>query len=108
MKTYPADEPLVVFHIDCNFVNLQPNYLRHWLRTVASMGYNAVLWELEDKVRWETCPECVWPEALTKDAFRDILDYCRRIGLEPIPLLQTNGRTNIPVIAPRTLWSGTS
>ncbi len=90
MSTHP-DDPMMIFHIDMNFVCLKEDYIRKWLRTLAEMGYNAVLWELEDKVRWETCPECVWPEAFPKDTFRDLLAYSRALGLEPIPLLQTIG-----------------
>lgn len=87
----PATKPLTVFHIDLNFIALREDYLRHWLRQLADMGYNAILWELENKVQWETCPECVDPEALSKERFRAILDDARALGLEPIPLLQTIG-----------------
>ena len=83
--------PLKIFHIDMNFVCYHDDYLRAWLQRAADLGYNAVLWELEDKVQWETCPECVWPEAMSKDEFRSLLAYSRELGLEPIPLLQTIG-----------------
>ena len=84
-------EPLCIFHIDLNFVCLKPEYLRQWLRDLAGMGYNAILWELEDKVRWESCPDAIWPEAMSKAEFRQILDEARTLGLESIPLLQTVG-----------------
>ncbi len=82
---------LRVFHIDLNYVNLKKEYLRGWLEKLKEMGFNAVLWELEDKVCWETCPECVWPEAMSKKDFAEILSFSRKLGLEPIPLLQTVG-----------------
>ncbi len=85
------DQPLIVFHIDLNSVALKKDYIEKWLKKAADMGYNAVLWELEDKVRWETCPECVNEEAFTKKEFKEILAYSRSLGLEPIPLLQTIG-----------------
>ncbi|MBN1553749.1 MAG: family 20 glycosylhydrolase [Phycisphaerae bacterium] len=85
------DTFLTIFHMDMNHVCLREEYIREWLDRLAAMGYNAVLWELEDKVRWETCRDAVWPEAMTQSQFRSILDYSRRIGLEPIPLLQTVG-----------------
>lgn len=74
-----------------NFVCSPQAYLERWLRRIADMGYNAILWELENKVRWDTCPECVWPEAMSKSAFRHLLDLSRSLGLEPIPLFQTIG-----------------
>lgn len=82
---------LNIFHMDFNFVSLKRDYLRDWLRCLKAMGFNAILWELEDKVQWETCPECVWPEALSKKEFKELLAYSRSLGLEPIPLLQTIG-----------------
>lgn len=82
---------LNIFHMDFNFVCLKPEYQREWLNRVADMGFNAILWELEDKIRWETCPECVWPEAMSKNDFRELLEYSRELGLESIPLLQTIG-----------------
>ena len=82
---------LAVFHMDLKFVSLKREYLRDWLRRLKEMGFNAILWELEDKVQWETCPECVWPEAMSKKEFREIFSYSKSLGLEPIPLFQTLG-----------------
>ena len=82
---------LNIFHMDFNYVSLRKDYLRAWLSRLPSLGFNAILWELEDKVEWETCPECVWPEALSKKEFRELLAETRAWGLEPIPLLQTVG-----------------
>ena len=82
---------LCIYHVDFNFVNLRPDYIRQWLRRIAAMGYNAVLWEPEDKVAWDACRQVIWPEALSKDDFRAILDEANRLGLESIPLLQTVG-----------------
>jgi hypothetical protein len=81
----------LLFHVDCNFLNLRVEYLRGWLDRLAALGYTGIVWELEDKVRWESCPECVWPEAMSKATFRALLDYARARGLENIPLLQTIG-----------------
>ncbi len=90
-KVRITKHPLIVFHIDLNSVALKESYIRKWLKKAAGMGYNAVLWEVEDKIKWETCPECVSPEAFSKKTFKEILSYSRSLGLEPIPLLQTVG-----------------
>ena len=87
----PSRSPLVVFHVDMNSVALREAYLRKWLQKASAMGYNGVLWEIEDKIAWETCPECVSPDAFSKKTFREILAYARSLGLEPVPLLQTVG-----------------
>lgn len=90
-KPVQKDKQLIVFHIDLNSVSLRKDYLYKWLKKAADMGYNAVLWEVENEIQWETCPECVSPDAFSKEEFKAILDYSRDLGLEPIPLLQTIG-----------------
>lgn len=84
-------EPLLVLHLDFNSVQMRKESVIDSLRTAAAAGYNAVLWEVEDKIRWETCPECVHHDAFTKEEFRSILDEADRLGLRPIPLMQTFG-----------------
>ena len=87
----PAPSRLRGFHIDMNIAQFRGPYLRSELKALAARGYNTIVWEVENNIRWETCPECVSPDAFTKAEFRDILDYSRSLGLEPIPLLQTIG-----------------
>lgn len=86
-----AMEPLKVFHLDFNSVSLKKDYIELWLKKASDMGYNAVLWEIEDDVKWETYPECSSPDAFSKSEFKELLDYSKKLGLEPIPLLQTIG-----------------
>jgi hypothetical protein len=64
-------------------------YLEKWLTELAGLGYDAIIWEVENNIRWESCPECTSPDAFSKDEFRQVLDHSRRLGLEPIPLFQT-------------------
>jgi hypothetical protein len=77
------------FHIDMNVGQFTRPYLEKWLRELARLGYDTIIWEVENNIQWETCPECVSPDAFTKDEFREILQLCRGLGLESIPLLQT-------------------
>ena len=68
-----------------------PAYLKRWLKELAELRYDTILWEVEDCIRWENCPECVSPDAYEKDDFRDVLAYASELGLRAIPLLQTIG-----------------
>ena len=88
---FKMGSPLCIYHVDLNFVNINYDYLRNWLSRLADMGFNAVLWEIEDKVQLETCRDAVVSDAMSKDEFRSILDEAASFGLEPIPLLQTIG-----------------
>ena len=92
---------LVVLHLDFNTIQMKKEAVVDCLREAAGMGYNAVLWEVENKVRWETCPECVDPEAFTKDEFRQMLAEANRLGLEPIPLMQTFGHAEYVLRQPK-------
>ena len=79
------------FHIDMNMAQYRADYLKRWLARLAQAGYNTILWEVENNVRFESCSECASPDAFSKDEFRALLAECRSLGLEPIPLFQTIG-----------------
>jgi hypothetical protein len=90
-KIFDGRSKIVGFHIDMNIAQFRGEYLKEQLKALADLGYNTIIWEVENNIRWETCPECVASDAFTKEEFRDIVAYGRRLGLEPIPLLQTIG-----------------
>lgn len=92
---------MLAFHIDMNFTSLREDYLREWLTRLSGIGYTAILWELENKIQWETCPECVTEEAFSKQSFRRVLQYARSLGLENIPLLQTIGHAEYVLKNPK-------
>ena len=96
---------MLAIHIDFNCESLSHETVSTLLRFAASCGYDSVLWEVEDMVRWETCPECVSRDAFTKDEFREILAEAKSLGLAPIPLLQTFGHAEyILSHAPYSAW----
>lgn len=84
---------MIAFHIDMNMAQFRGDYLEKWLRRLARVGYDTIVWEVENNVQWETCPECVAPEAFSKKEFKRILALCRKLGLEPVPLFQTLGHS---------------
>ncbi len=84
---------MIAFHIDMNVAQFRADYLEKWLRRLARAGYDTIVWEVENNVQWETCPECVAPEAFSKKEFKKLLALCRTLGLEPVPLLQTLGHS---------------
>ena len=86
-----ALRPITGFHIDMNISQFTAAYLKKELKLLADLGYDTIIWEVENNIQWETCPECVSPDAFTKAEFKEILAYSRGLGLEPIPLLQTIG-----------------
>ena len=81
----------LVYHFDFNTTRLNRSTVERILEHVAGQGYTAVLWEIENVVRFDCCPEVAAPDAFSKEEFRQILAMSRRLGLEPIPLMQTLG-----------------
>jgi hypothetical protein len=87
----PSTPRMRGFHIDMNISQFTGPYLKKELKRLADLGYDTIIWEVENNITWEACPECVSPDAFTKAEFKEILAYSRGLGLEPIPLLQTIG-----------------
>lgn len=83
--------PRLILHVDMKAGMMRREKLIGLLREAAADGYNAVLWEVEDKVRFDVCPSVAYAEAYSKEAFKSILAEAEKLGLEPIPLLQTFG-----------------
>lgn len=90
-KDESTSPKLLALHIDMKGAMWKRDSLLRIIRDAAADGYNALLWEVEDKVRWDTCPEVAHPEAMNKEEFREILAEAAALGLEPIPLLQSVG-----------------
>ncbi len=80
-----------IVHLDFNFLMRKKSLYRGLLKEFADMGYNAILWEIEDKVQWKCMPHCVHPDAFTRDELKEHVAFARSLGFEIIPLLQTMG-----------------
>ncbi len=78
-----------IFHLDLAFAKYRGDYLKDFLPQLRKWGYNTLLWELEDAVRFDTCPEIASPDAMSKAELGELLAFARGLGFENIPLLQT-------------------
>lgn len=90
-STVAAGAAELVFHMDFNTIQMRRELVSKLLKEVAASRYTHVLWEIEDKVRLDTCPESAHREAFSKDEFKKILAESKSLGLKNIPLLQTFG-----------------
>jgi hypothetical protein len=80
---------MIGFHIDMNIAQFTREHIERWLHELSRLGYDTLVWEVENNIRWETCPECVTQDAFTKEEFREILALARDLGFDNIPLFQT-------------------
>ena len=79
------------FHFDFNTAFFRVDYLEDFIRKLRSYGYDTLLWELEDFVRWESMPYISRSDSISKETLRRLLDHARELGFENIPLLQCLG-----------------
>ena len=63
---------MLVYHLDFNTLQRSRKAVVDVLEKIAEEGYDAVLWEIENKVRFDCCPDIADPEAFSKAEFREI------------------------------------
>lgn len=84
-------EQLLVFHLDFNVIQMKRELVMELLHTASNAGYNAILWEIENKVELPSIAPAVSPDAFSREEFKEILIEADKLGLEAIPLMQTFG-----------------
>jgi len=88
------------YHIDLK----RPMWTRAYLETTADRlrgwGFNAVLWEIEDKFRFSRHPAIGHPEAPSHEETAGLVDAFRSRGLEVVPMMQSLGHAECVVGRP--------
>ena len=82
---YTADEETV--YRESQTLRLQCDKYDELMRALPSLGFNSVLIDLGNSVKYESHPEISQKEALSKDELKAKLDELRALGLTPIPKL---------------------
>lgn len=84
-------DQLLVFHMDFNIIQMRRDLVMELLNTASKSGYNAILWEIENKVMLPSIAPAISPDAFSQEEFKEILSEADKLGLESIPLMQTFG-----------------
>ena len=80
-----------IFHFDFNTAFYTKQYLKEFIQKLHSFGYTALIWELEDFVKFDTISSCWQSDSISKEEFAELLNFSNSLGFENIPLLQTLG-----------------
>ena len=80
-----------IFHFDFNTKFFNRSYLESFIRQLHNWGYDHLLWELEDFVRWENLEHCGQSDSISKEEMADLLRFAENLGMKNIPLLQCLG-----------------
>lgn len=80
-----------IFHFDFNTAFFNREYLENFIRRLKEWGYDTLLWELEDFVRWDTLKYCFQSDSISKNEMAEILNFTEELGFSNIPLVQCLG-----------------
>lgn len=89
-----ADYPTISFravHFDTKHHLDRMEYYYRVIDRLAQWKVNAVIWEIEDKLRYERRPECAAPNAISKQEMQALCRYARERHIEINPLVQGLG-----------------
>lgn len=87
---YPS-LPVRAVHFDTKHHLDRSEYYYSLIDRLAQWKVNTVIWEIEDKLRYERRPECAAPNALSKQEMRAICDYAKERHIDINPLVQGLG-----------------
>lgn len=87
---FPALEVRAV-HFDTKHHLDRTQYYYSLIDQLANWKINTIIWEIEDKLRYERRPECASPNALSKQEMRAIADYAKARHIDINPLVQGLG-----------------
>ncbi|MDE5642271.1 MAG: beta-N-acetylhexosaminidase [Muribaculaceae bacterium] len=83
--------PVRAVHFDVKHHLDRSEYYYSLIDQLAQWKINSVIWEIEDKLRYERRPECAAPNAISKQEMRAISDYAKERNIEISPLVQGLG-----------------
>lgn len=89
-----VDYPAIAFravHFDTKHHLDRMEYYYRVIDRLAQWKVNAVIWEIEDKLRYERRPECAAPNAMSKQEMQALCRYARERHVEINPLVQGLG-----------------
>lgn len=77
-------------HLDLKGIAPDAEHLCEWLEYLHSLGFNGAVLEYDCRVPWETFPGAGIP-VYSRSQVREIAAFGQKIGLEIVPLIQTQG-----------------
>jgi len=77
-------------HLDLKGAVPAVGKLLEHLRYFKECGYNGIVWEYDDRISWRSFPN-TWRGGYSADDQRRLMEACRELGLEVVPLIQVMG-----------------
>ncbi len=93
-------EKLFAFHYDMKRAMWSADFMRSYAATLADWGCNAILYEVEDKLRFTRHPSVAHADALSPEETRARMADLRKFGLQIIPMVQSLGHAEYVLAKP--------
>ena len=81
-------------HYDTKHFQEKKEYVKDFIRTLASYKVNMLIWEWEDKFAYQSHPEVGAPGAFTMEEMQDLTRYARKYHVQIVPLVQGLGHVS--------------
>ncbi len=81
-------------HYDTKHFQEKKEYVKGFIRTLASYKVNMLIWEWEDKFAYESHPEIGAPGAFTMEEMQELTRYARKYHVQIVPLVQGLGHVS--------------
>ena len=93
-------ERMLAYHFDLKRAMWTRDYMDATVDRVKGWGFNAIVYEIEDKFRFLKHPAISHPEAPSREETADFVAACRDQGVQVIPLMQSLGHAECVVGKP--------
>ncbi len=81
-------------HYDTKHFQEKKEYVKEFIRTLASYKINMLIWEWEDKFAYRSHPEIGAPGAFTMEEMQELTRYARKYHVQIVPLVQGLGHVS--------------
>jgi len=79
-----------MLHI-CVFPENSYHYIQKLIRLAAVCQYTHLVLEFWGMLQYDCLKELAWPHAFTKEQAKELLQECRELGIEPVPMFNQLG-----------------
>ena len=81
-------------HYDTKHFQEKKEYVKEFIRTLASYKINTLIWEWEDKFAYKSHPEVGAPGAFTMEEMQELTRYAQKYHIQIVPLVQGLGHVS--------------
>lgn len=93
-------DKILAYHFDLKLPMWRREYMDTMVDRLKPWGFNAVLYEIEDKLRFARHSDIAHKEAFTGEQTAEFVKACRAKGIEVIPFMQSLGHAECVLTKP--------